>query len=114
MKTYNLTENLFWTAALAILAGGGAVQTKRRNRMLRAVVCLAELAAGGAAWEAEGARMVFDRAGGFTAAAGEEEVVALQAVLLLMTVLLLREAQFHIHPDILIMFLQIKLHLTHT
>ena len=41
MKTYNLTENLFWTAALAILAGGGAVQTKRRNRMLWAVVCLA-------------------------------------------------------------------------
>ncbi|MBR6021648.1 MAG: hypothetical protein IK066_04435, partial [Kiritimatiellae bacterium] len=53
MKTYNLTENLFWTAALAILAGGGAVQTKRRNRMLWAVVCLAELAAGGAAWAAE-------------------------------------------------------------
>lgn len=46
-----------------------------RIRMLRAVAGLAGLtwlAAGGAAWGAEGARMVFDRAGGFTAAAGEE------------------------------------------
>ena len=59
------------------MAMGGAMK-RVQNRMLRAVAGLAGLAGlavvvgGGAAWAAEGARMVFDRAGGFTAAAGEE------------------------------------------